>query len=195
MLVGYARVSTNQQNLDSQIKALRDAGCEEIFKEKKSGTTKVNRIELEEALRFVRKGDIFVVNRLDRFARSIQDINNTIKQLQEKGVGFKALEQGIDIPANGSTDSMGKLLLNILGVFAEFETDIRAERQADGIANAKAKGVKFGRNSKLSDDDIKQMIDLKETGKSVSEIVEQFNINRSSYYRLVAKYKNDNLNT
>lgn len=174
MLVGYARVSTTHQNLEPQIKALKDAGCEEIFQEKKSGTTKINRTELEKALQFVRKGDVFIVNRLDRFARSIQDMNDTIQFLQNKGVGFQAIEQSINIPANGSSDSMSKLMLNILGSFAEFETDIRKERQLDGIKNAQKKGIKFGRSKKFSIEKVEEALKYKEENELTNKQVAQY---------------------
>jgi DNA invertase Pin-like site-specific DNA recombinase len=190
MLVGYARVSTTHQNLEPQIKALSDAGCTEIFKEKKSGTTKVNRAELAKALQFVRKGDTFVVNRLDRFARSIKDMNDTIQFLQNKGVGFKAIEQGINIPCDGSADSMGKLMLNILGSFAEFETDIRKERQMDGIKNALKKGTKFGREKKFSFEKVEEALKYKEDNELTNkQVAEHYNIGLKTFQTYLKEYK------
>jgi len=188
MLVGYARVSTTHQNLDSQITALKEAGCTKIFTEKRSGTTLKNRDELNNALEFVRDGDIFIVNRLDRFARSIQDMNDTIKSLQNKGVGFRALEQNINISADGSDDSMSKLMLNILGSFAEFETDIRKERQLEGIANALKKGVKFGVKQKVSNEDIKDIVKLRSDGVSIKEIMSKYNISKATIYKYIKEY-------
>jgi DNA invertase Pin-like site-specific DNA recombinase len=187
MLVGYARVSTKHQNLEPQIESLKNIGCEEIFQEKKSGTTKHGREELENALKFVRKNDTLVVTRLDRCARSIKDLHDIIAQLHKKDVGFKCTEQSLDIPVpkNGKIDPMAKLLLNQLASFAEFEADIRAERQADGIRNAIEKGIKFGAKAKINKDEIDEIIELKNNGVSASKIALQFNIDRSSVYRLI----------
>src|SRR5581483_822746 len=139
--IGYARVSSVGQTLEVQEQLLNEAGCERIFSEKRSGTSTNGREQLAQALDWVREGDVLVVTRLDRLARSVTDLRLILDRLAAKGVGFRALQQGsID-----TTSSNGRLMLNILAAFAEFETDLRRERQADGIAKAKLAGVYKGR--------------------------------------------------
>jgi DNA invertase Pin-like site-specific DNA recombinase len=175
--VGYARVSSTGQSLDVQLEQLRSAGCEEVFQEKKSGTTTVGRDRLDEALRFVRKGDVFVVTRLDRLARSMIDLRKIVDSLTAKGVGLRVLQQG----AIDTTRSEGRLLLNILASFAEFETDIRKERQADGIAKAKAEGKYKGRPASI---DPSAITLLEAQGLGASAIAKKLGIGRASVYRL-----------
>ena len=176
-VIGYARVSTTGQSLDIQREQLLSAGCERVFEEKMSGTTTEGRERLEEALRYVREGDVFAVCRLDRLARSMIDLRKIVDELTAKNVGFRVLQQG----AIDTTRSDGRLLLNILASFAEFETDIRKERQADGIAKAKSKGVYKGRKRSLNRDQIKE---LKAEGVGAAEIARRLNIGRASVYRL-----------
>lgn len=136
MLIGYARVSTTDQDLSLQLNALTQAGCDKTFSEKLSGST-TDRHQLQLAIDFAREGDVVVVTRLDRFARSSVDLHTLIQKLHRKGVGFRCTEQaGVD-----TTTSSGKLMLGMLGAVAEFETALRAERQAEGIARAKERGV------------------------------------------------------
>ena len=140
MIVGYARVSSSGQSLDVQLAALKAAGAKKIFSEKLSGTQAANRPALQDALDFVREGDTLLCVRLDRLARSVADLLSICERLVAKGVAFRCSDQsGIDI---GS--SSGKLMLTILGAVASFESDIRRERQQDGIAAAKANGVYKG---------------------------------------------------
>ena len=136
-LFGYARVSTSGQSLDVQRQQLEAAGCERVFEETRTGTTTEGRQALADALDWVREGDVFVVTRLDRLARSMGDLQNIIAKLNAKSVGFRALQQG----AIDTTSSSGRLMLNMLGAFAEFETDLRRERQREGIEKAKGLGV------------------------------------------------------
>ncbi|MEM8917220.1 MAG: recombinase family protein [Pseudomonadota bacterium] len=177
-LVGYARVSSIGQSLDLQIEQLQNAGCEKIFSEKMSGTSAKDRIALQEALEWLREGDNLVVTRLDRLARSGKDLHDIVDQLSSKQVGFKCLQQG----AVDTTTSMGKLVLGILGAVAEFETDIRKERQRDGIEKAKAKGVYKGRPKTI---DVEQVRSLKESGMGAAQIARELNIGRASVYRLL----------
>lgn len=153
MLVGYARVSTTDQSLDIQVEALKAAGCEKVFSEKRSGTT-TKRDALHSALEFVREGDVLLVTRLDRFARSSVDLHNMVRALEDKGVGFRCIEQsGVD-----TTTSSGKLMLSMLGAVAEFETAIRRERQQEGIEKAKAAGVYRGRKARIDPERVRQML-------------------------------------
>ncbi len=134
MKVGYARVSSIGQNLQSQIDALEAYGCEKIFQEKVSGTSTKGRNEFKEMLNFVRENDEVVVTRLDRCSRSVLDMQLIMKDLEEKNVTFSATEQSI----NTKTPE-GKCFLNMLSIFSEFETSLRAERQKDGILANKDK--------------------------------------------------------
>jgi DNA invertase Pin-like site-specific DNA recombinase len=184
MKVGYARVSTNYQKLDSQIEALKKAGCDKIFMEKMSGIKKNNRNELNNALNFVREGDIFIVTRLDRCSRSVKDLHDIIKLLDEKNVQFKATAQDID-----TSTSTGRFTLGALALISEFESDLRAERQADGIASAKAKGVTFGRTSKFNEEKCIEALSMKDTGMTNIKIAEYFKVDKSTLLRHLAKYK------
>ena len=133
MLVGYARVSSSGQSLEVQQEQLNAAGCEKVFAEKRSGGTTEGRQALEDAIEFCREGDTLLVTRLDRLARSGKDLYDIVDRLSGKKVSFRCLQQG----AVDTTTSMGKLVLGILGAVAQFEKDIRKERQAEGIAKVK----------------------------------------------------------
>jgi len=178
-LVGYARVSSTSQSLELQTQQLADSGCEKLFSEKMSGTTAKGREALQECLEWLREGDTLVVTRLDRLARSGKDLHTIIDQLQAKQVGFRCLQQG----AVDTTTSMGKLVLGILGAVAEFETDIRKERQREGIEKAKKRGVYKGRPTSIDAGRIK---DLKAAGLGASAIAKEMGIGRASVYRLLA---------
>lgn len=177
-LVGYARVSSAGQSLEVQEDLLRAAGCEKVFAEKRSGRTTDGRDALADALEWVRDGDVLIVTRLDRLARSITDLRQIMDRLTAKGVAFRALQQG----AIDTSRSDGKLLLNILASFAEFEADIRKERQADGIAKAKAAGVYQGRPATI---DPAQVAKLKAEGVGPAEIARRLGIGRASVYRVL----------
>ena len=138
-VIGYARVSTTDQDLSIQESALRAAGCDVIRAEKRSGTTTQGREELKTVLDFLRKGDVLMVTRIDRLARSIGDLQDIVREVRARGATLKATEQPID-----TSTAAGKCFLDMLGVFAEFETNLRRERQLEGIAKAKAAGVYKG---------------------------------------------------
>lgn len=188
MKVGYARVSSIGQNLDSQISALEKAGCEKIFQEKKSGSKIKNRPVLKEALDFVRDGDIFIVTRLDRCSRSVADLHNIMNQLENKNVSFKATNQEFD-----TSTSTGRLMVGLLSVVAAFELDLRAERQADGIAVAKKKGVRFGREPKMNEEDVLKALKLKDEGLSNQVIADRFEVGKSTLLRYFANYRNSSI--
>lgn len=179
MMVGYARVSSGDQSLDVQMDALSAAGCEKIFAEKRSGTTMRERDELNDALSFAREGDVLVVTRLDRLARSASDLHTIMKQLNEKKVAFQCLQQG----GLDTTTSTGKLLLGMLASIAEFETDIRRERQREGIERAKAAGVYKGRKPSV---DVATVRKLHQQGVGATEIAKRMGIGRASVYRALA---------
>ena len=176
MLVGYARVSSAGQSLDIQLGELEKAGCEKVFAEKRSGTSADAREALQDALELVRDGDTLVVTRLDRLARSSNDLHNIIAKLTGKGVKFHCVQQsGVD------TDSgMGKLVLAILGAVAEFETDIRKERQREGIDKAKADGRYTGRKPSA---DVQAIRELKADGLGPSAIARKLKVGRTTVYR------------
>ena len=176
MDIGYARVSSTGQSLEVQEEQLRAAGCDKLFSEKRSGTSLDGRQALEDAIEFAREGDTLLVTRLDRLARSGGDLQNIVNKLNAKGVGFRCLQQG----AVDTTTGMGKLVLGILGAVAEFEADIRKERQLEGIAKAKAAGVYKGRKPSV---DVEAVKALKVSGKGPAEIAKELGIGRASVYR------------
>ena len=178
-IVGYARVSSAGQSLEIQQEQLTQAGCEKLFSEKQSGTSTSNRLALQDALEWLREGDTLVVKRLDRLARSGKDLHDIIDKLSRKKVSFQCLQQG----AVDTTTSMGKLVLGILGAVAEFETDIRKERQRDGIEKAKLRGVYKGRPASI---DASKVRELRTAGMGGAEIAKQMGIGRASVYRLLA---------
>ncbi len=176
MLVGYARVSSAGQSLELQLDALTGAGCERVFSEKKSGTSAGGREALQDAIDFAREGDTLVVTRLDRLARSSNDLHNIIAKLVAKGVQFRCLQQsGVDTDSN-----TGKLMLAILGAVAEFETDIRRERQREGIDKAKVEGKYRGRKPSA---DVRAIRELKAQGVGPSAIAKQLKVGRTTVYR------------
>ena len=142
--IGYGRVSTTDQDLSIQVAAIQVAGCDLIRTEKRSGTSTQGREELRTVLDFLRPGDVLMVTRIDRLARSIADLQNIVRTLKAKGASLKATEQPID-----TSTAAGKCFLDMLGVFAEFETNLRRERQLEGIADAKARGVYKGRKASI----------------------------------------------
>ena len=176
--VGYARVSTFEQDLDVQIAALQSAGCNVIRSEKRSGTSTAGREELRTLLDFIRKGDTLMVTRIDRLARSIGDLQDIVSELGAKGATLKATKQPID-----TSTAAGKGFLDMLGVFAEFETNLRRKRQLEGIAAAKAKGVYKGRPATIEADKIAA---LKAKGVGATAISKQLGIGRASVYRVLA---------
>ena len=177
MKYGYARVSTTDQDLTVQIDALKKAGCETIRQEKVSGTSVQGRDELNILLEFLREGDELVVTRVDRLARSIRDLQNIVHDLNTKGVTIAATEQPID-----TKTSAGKCFLDMLGVFGEFETNLRRERQMEGIAKAKEKGVYKGRKPSV---DVEKVKELRDTGMGASAIAKELGIGRASVYRVL----------
>lgn len=177
MKVAYSRVSSSSQSLEVQLEALKQYGCEKMFQEKVSGTSTQGREQLRECLDFVREGDELVITRIDRLARSVLDLQLIVKELTDKGVTLTATEQPIS-----TKDATSKCFLDMLGVFAELETNLRSERQLEGIARAKQKGVYTGRKSKI---DVQKIKKLKEEGLGASAIAKQLKIHRDSVYRLL----------
>lgn len=179
MNIGYARVSTSGQSLEIQVDRLRQYGCEKLFQEKKGGGSRAGRTELGAALEFVREGDVLVVTRLDRLARSMHDLVQATKELERKQVGLVVLEQELN-----TTTAAGKLLFHLLGAVAEFERSLINERIAEGVAKAKASGVKFGRKGKLTAAELSTLRQEFESGANKVELARKYGIHRSSLYRL-----------
>jgi DNA invertase Pin-like site-specific DNA recombinase len=177
--VGYARVSSTGQDLDVQLEKLRD--CEKVFKEKRSGID-AGRPELKRCLEYLRDGDTLVVTKLDRLARSTSDLYRIISQLAEKGVEFKVLDDA----AIDTSSRTGKLVMGILALIAEFENDIRRERQMDGIKKAHERGTRFGRKPLLVDEMVKRVRKLRKAGQTVPEIMRQTQLSKASVYRALA---------
>ena len=173
--VGYARVSTKEQDLTVQLKKLQD--CEKIYEEKQSGIDTA-RPKLNECLDYVREGDSLVVTRLDRLARSTLHLCEIAKLLEKKGVSLVVLDQSID-----TNTSTGRLLFNMLGAIAQFETEIRGERQAEGIKKALDNGVKFGRKPLLDRDRIAALKEKRSQGVTIKELMNEFGIGKVSVYK------------
>lgn len=178
-LYGYARVSSNDQDYTLQEQALRAAGCEVIRAEKVTGTSRTDRTELQVLLDFLRSGDTLVVTRIDRLARSIKDLQDIVFTLKEQGVTLKATEQPID-----TRSASGKAFLDMLGVFAEFETNLRRERQIEGIAAAKSRGVYRGRKPSVNTAEILRLRIEDKLGATA--IARRLGIGRATVYRALA---------
>ena len=176
-IFGYARVSSSDQDLSIQETALRAAGCEMVRAEKKSGTSTTGRTELQNLMDFARTGDTIVVTRIDRLARSLADLAAIVRELEAKQVALRATEQPID-----TSTAAGRCFLQMLGVFAEFETNLRRERQLEGIAKAKAAGVYAGkgRPASISPEKVRE---LHEQGMGPSAIAKELGISRMTVHR------------
>ena len=179
MKVAYLRVSSTSQSLEIQREAASKLNIQKIFEEKVSGTSTKGRDKLKECLDFVREGDELVITRIDRLARSVLDLQLIVKELNDKGVILTATEQPIS-----TKDATSKCFLDMLGVFAELETNLRKERQMEGIAKAKAKGVYKGGKKKIN---VEEIIRLKAEGYGATKIAKELNIHRDSVYRLLKK--------
>jgi len=178
-IIGYARVSTKEQANELQLEALRNAGCEKVFSEKQSGSSINKRIELTNCLNYLREGDTLVITRIDRLARSLRDLQNLVHDLKVKGIALKAIEQPID-----TSTAAGKAFLDMLGVFAEFETNIRRERQLEGIAKAKAEGRYLGRKPTAKAKS-QQVVELNGQGMTKKAVAEELGIGVASVYRIL----------
>jgi DNA invertase Pin-like site-specific DNA recombinase len=180
MFIGYARVSTDDQNLDLQRDALQKAGCEQIYTDRVSGT-KAERKGLTEALSHLRAGDTLVVWRLDRLGRSLRHLIDTVTDLQERGIGFKSLQESID-----TTTSGGKLVFHIFGALAEFEREIIRERTRAGLTAARARGKSGGRPKAMTAKQVQMLRNLaSDPENSIDEICKTLGISRTTFYRYV----------
>ena len=180
-IVGYARVSTVGQSLDVQLSKLQEFGCDPIFSDKHTGTT-ADRPSLKECRNYLRKGDSLVITKMDRLARSTYHLTQIAEELKNKGADLVVLDQNID-----TTTPTGKLLFNMLASIAEFETEIRRERQLEGIEKAKQKGVQFGRKAKLNDEQVQELRQKRADGVLIKELQREFGLSKASVYRLLAE--------
>jgi DNA invertase Pin-like site-specific DNA recombinase len=178
MLIGYARISTLDQTLALQQDGLTAAGCEQLYTDTASGSV-TERPGLSQALSHLRAGDTLVVWRLDRLGRSLPHLIETVRQLQERGIGFRSLQEQLDTRTSG-----GKLVFHVFGALAEFERDLVRERTHAGLAAARARGRLFGRPRRLTPQQVKQLRSLaKDERNTVGEICQTLEISRATYYR------------
>lgn len=182
MLIGYARVSTDDQNLNLQHDALKNAGCERIFDDQITGS-KIQRPGLEAALEFVREGDVFVVWRLDRLSRSLKDLIEMVALLDSQKIGLKSLHESID-----TSSSSGKLIFHIFGALAEFERNLIRERTHAGLQAARTRGRNGGRPKKLSNDKAKLALQLyEEKQHSITKICEFIGVSKPTLYKYLKR--------
>jgi DNA invertase Pin-like site-specific DNA recombinase len=174
--IGYARTSTVDQNLAAQIAALKAAGCEVIREEQKSGASLQGRPQLNTILDFIHAGETLVVTRIDRLARSLRDLQVIVDRLKAKGAHLFATEQPVD-----TSTAAGKAFFDMLGVFAEFETNLRRERQAEGIATAKKRGVYKGRPPQIDRAEIMRRL---EQGQGPTQVARDLGISRGTVYQV-----------
>ncbi len=177
-IYGYARVSTLDQDLAIQRAALKAAGCGVVRAEKASRSRRDGRTELQVLLDFVQPGDTLVVTRIDRLARSMKDLQDIVRELKERGVALRATEQPVD-----TSTAAGKAFLDMLGVFAEFETNLRRERQIEGIKAAKARGSYKGRKPTIDPVELRRLRDEEKLGPAA--IARRLGIGRASVYRVL----------
>jgi DNA invertase Pin-like site-specific DNA recombinase len=181
MKIGYARVSTLEQHLDLQLQALKKAGCTKIFREKVSGASR-HRPEFQRMLDHLRPGDIIVVWKLDRLARSTRALLETMETIRDAGARFQSLSE----PWADTTTHAGKMIMTVFAGIAEFERDLIRERTQAGRVAAKSRGVRFGRPRKLNPEQTKLVQRLVEEGKAVREVAAAFNVHVATIYRASA---------
>jgi DNA invertase Pin-like site-specific DNA recombinase len=185
MKIGYARVSTQDQNLDLQLKALKSVRCQKIFREKASGATR-NRPEFQRMLEQIRSGDTIVVWKLDRLARSTRDLLNTMETLGDAEARFQSLSE----PWANTTTHAGKMIMTVFAGIAEFERDLIRERTGAGREAAKKRGVRFGRPRKLNPEQVQLATELLDQGRSVKEVARMFKVHEATIYRLALEHEN-----
>jgi len=181
--IGYARVSSVGQSLEVQLEKLKQ--CDKIYQEKRSGATG-KQPSLEACLEYVREGDTLLVTRLDRLARSTLHLCQIAEELKRKQVHLQVLDQQID-----TSDATGRLLFHMLGAIAQFETELRAERQMDGIANAKARGVVFGRHKCLTPQQAAELQDRRQQGTPIRTLMRDYRISKATVYRYLSGVEAD----
>lgn len=179
MIIGYARVSTDEQSLDAQLDALKAAGVEKVFQEKRTGKTR-QRPELQRLLEQLRPGDVIVVTKYDRLARNLRDLIELVELIREREAGFRSLAEDID-----TTTPTGRLIFHVFGSIAEFERERIVERTKEGLEAARRRGRKGGRPPTLSEEaktEIRRMRD--DERRPIAEIARTFKVSRSTIYRV-----------
>jgi DNA invertase Pin-like site-specific DNA recombinase len=178
MNIGYARISTAEQCLDSQLDELKKAGCEKIFEDVASGS-KTERKGLQEAIAFAREGDVLICWKLDRLGRSLTHLIETVTELKSRGIGFRCITQNLD-----TTTSTGRLIFHIFGSLAEFERELIRERTVQGLQSARSRGRFGGRPKAMDEKSVKMALTLHKDGKTpITEICKQFKVSRATFYR------------
>ena len=181
MKIGYARVSTTDQNLDAQLDALKKAGCDEVYKDKKSGVA--DREELEKALGYLRAGDTLVVTKLDRLGRSLKKLLALVDDLKNRGIDFQSIDDGID-----TSTSVGNFFFQVIGAFSELERNLIVERTQKGLASARKRG-RFGGRPQIHKEEKKEIAyrEVMENKKSIKDIAESLGMSRMTIYRYIEK--------
>ena len=179
MIIGYARVSTDGQSLESQLASLKAAGAEKVFAEKISGA-RADRRALASAIKALSAGDVLLVTRLDRLARSTRDLLNVLDQVAKAGAGFRSIAD----PMIDTTSPHGKLILAVLAALAEFERSMILSRTSEGRTRAKARGVRFGRKPKLSAFQASEALARREAGEALTDIGRSYGVSHSTISRL-----------
>lgn len=196
-IIGYARVSTVGQDngLETQKILLEVAGATKVFHEKITGTSTKQRTALKECLEYLREGDTLVVTKIDRLARSIMDLNKIVDELKVRGVNVQFLKENMTFDANGKSNSLGTLLFNILGSFAQFERDLIVERTSEGRERAKEQGKHMGRKAgftaKAMQKAIEQYNNRAENKMSVTDILKLSGIPKATFYVELKKYASE----
>lgn len=186
-LVGYVRVSSLDQDSTTQLNRVKSANCKKVFSEKQSGTTTAGREALADCLEYMREGDVLVITKIDRLARSARDLHNIVHDLEERGISLKVLDQNID-----TTTPHGRAFLGMMATFAEFETNIRKERQLEGIAAAKEKGKYTGRKA-TAQAKKPEIMELLAQGMSKPKIAAAVGVSVASVYNVLnAEHTNQN---
>lgn len=175
--IGYARVSSTGQSLEVQLEKLNQAACGRIYQEKRSGRT-ADRPEFKACMNYLREGDTLIITRLDRLARSVVHLAQLAKRFEREGIDLLVLDQNID-----TSTSTGRLMFNMLASIAEFENDLRTERQAEGIAKAKENGVRFGRPPKLTKDKKQEIYSRRIAGATIGQLANEFRMGEATIYR------------
>jgi DNA invertase Pin-like site-specific DNA recombinase len=184
MWVGFARVSTKEQDLNNQLEALQEAGCEKVIHGKQSGSSKENDRKLAELVDFVREGDVVVVTKLDRLGRSLKMILQTLEDIHGKGAMLRTLDGSID---TSQQTPFSKAMISLIGTFAELERNLIVSRTSEGREVARRKGVRFGRRPSMTEEEQQSALDRLKAGQSVRATAIEFGVTRQTLYRVMDK--------
>lgn len=181
--IGYARVSSTGQSLEVQLGKLSQVKCDRVYQDKRSGRT-ADRPEFQACMNYLRKGDTLIITKLDRLARSVVHLAQLAKRFQQESIDLLVIDQNID-----TSTSTGRLMFNMLASIAEFENDLRTERQAEGIAKAKENGVKFGRPAKLTEAKREEIYSRRMAGATIGQLAKEFRLGEATIYRALNAIK------